>query len=298
MRERRPGRHGTPSRCSHPPLGESTSSNLGDGGQAQKASVDTASAQSFRCCGPRRGTQGMPVGPSSQHRLETRSMSPGERGSLVYCAPPERVRPLQAIPARPPAPTVHPANPTARHDPAGRVFRAKIWPQAARSPRLRDGTRPAPSAPSRRAEGGLGRRRARSGTGPRRARAAIAVPPSSRPSGPRARSVTPSGQRNQAAVTATSCNARRLTAPDPRRGAADGRRRSRVAGCGPVLRGVGLMRSSNAALRPEDQAERRERALEMATGLSAGVEDTATPPGASPASRRPGRSRRPRPICC
>ena len=35
----------------------------------------------------------------------------------------------------------------------------------------------------------------------------------------------------------------------------------------------GLMRSSNAALRPEDQAERRERALEMATGLSAGVED-------------------------
>ena len=37
----------------------------------------------------------------------------------------------------------------------------------------------------------------------------------------------------------------------------------------------GLMRSANAALGPEDQAERRERALRMATGLSAGVENVA-----------------------
>ena len=37
----------------------------------------------------------------------------------------------------------------------------------------------------------------------------------------------------------------------------------------------GLMQSANAALGPEDQVERRERALGMATGLSAGVEDVA-----------------------
>ena len=35
----------------------------------------------------------------------------------------------------------------------------------------------------------------------------------------------------------------------------------------------GLMQSANAALGPEDQVERRERALRMATGLSAGVEN-------------------------
>lgn len=67
----------------------------------------------------------------------------------------------------------------------------------------------------------------------------------------------------------------------------------------------GLMRSANAALGPEEQAERRERALRMATGLSAGVEHvafgirTGSPPAQRrpAASRRPGRSRRLRPTC-